>query len=228
MSRGWELMLSYSFETRITSGYSKAMEASGFKKILEDLKACGNPVSHPLLLPVLVLCKELSAKNYEVQHEQRRLPRTLENRLTQRYQMEPAANYRPETDPELDDISRQLANCQCIVLQERPQAWQNVVKRIRGAMEYYWSHLPQEKKSPELQDLHETLESRLDFLSVKLESLENYAHMTLERLNVHREVVSFSQSVEQSNMDWRAHLLDSRHWLEETIHLVMCADLISP
>lgn len=185
-------MLSYSFRTRITSGYSKAMETSGFKKILENLKACGNPVSHPLLLPVLVLCSELSAKNDEIQREQRRLLRTLENRLTQRYQMEPAAGYSPETDPELDDISRQLANCQCMVLQKRPQAWQNVVKRIRSALHYYWDHLPQElMPDPELQDLHETLESRLDFLSVKLEGLENYAHVTLERLNVHREVVSF-------------------------------------
>lgn len=183
-------MLSYSFKTRITSGYCKAMETYGFKKILENLKACGNPVSHPLLLPVLVLCSELSAKNDETQREQRRLLRTLENRLTQRYQMEPAAGYSPETDPELDDISRQLANCQCMVLQKRPQAWQNVVERIRSALDFYWVHLPHEQKSPELQDLHETLESRLDFLSVKLEGLENYAHVTLERLNVHREVVS--------------------------------------
>lgn len=196
-SRGWELMLSYSFQTKITSGYVKAMESYGFRDILENLKGCGNPVSHPLLLPVLVLCQELSAKNDEIQREQRRLLRTLEKRLTQRYQMEPAAGYSPETDPELDDISRQLANCQCIVLQKRPQAWQNVVNRIRSALQYYWDQLPPEQKSPELRNLHETLESRLDFLSVKLEGLENYAHVTLERFNVHREVVSNVSKIRQ-------------------------------
>lgn len=183
-------MLSYSLERRITSGYVKAMETHGFQQILDNLQACGNPVTHPLLLPVLILCHELSAKNDETQREQRRRLRTLENRLTQRYQMEPAAGYGPETDPELDDISRQLANCQCKVLQKRPQAWQNVVNRIRSALQYYWDRLPREHKSPGLQGLHETLESRLDFLSVKLEGLENYAHVTLERLDVHREVVS--------------------------------------
>lgn len=182
-------MLSYSFNTKITSGYVKAMETYGFKKIIDNLKGCGTPASHPLMLPVLVLCSELSANNDEIQREQRRLLRTLENRLTQRYQMEPAAGYNPETDPELDDISRQLANCQCMVLQKRPQAWQNVVRRVRSALQYYWERLPDEEKSFGLQGLHKILESRLDFLSVKLEGIENYAHVTLERLNVHREVV---------------------------------------
>lgn len=112
-------MLSYSFQTRITSGYVRTMETYGCRKILEYLKACGSSVSHPLLLPVLILGKELSAENDETQRERRRRLRTHENRLTQRYQMEPAAGYgSPETDPELDDISRQLlANCQCAVLQ---------------------------------------------------------------------------------------------------------------
>lgn len=166
------------------------METYEFKKIVETLKGCGNPVSHPLLLPVIVLCSELSTKNDETQREQRRVLRNLENSLTQRYKMEPAAGYTPQTDPELDDISRQLANCQCMVLQKRPQAWQNVVKRTRSALQFYWDELSTAEKSPELKDLHETLESRLDFLSVKLEGHEHYAHVSLERLNVHREVVS--------------------------------------
>lgn len=189
-SRGWELMLSHSFQTRITSGYIKAMETYKFKDILENLQGCGNPVSHPLLLPVLILCNEISAKNDEIQREQRRRLRTLENRLTQRYQMEPAAGYGPETDPELDDISGQLADCQCTVLQKRPQAWQNVVDRVRSALKCYWDHLPDKQKRPELQNLHESLESRLEFLSMKLEGLESYAYVTLERLNIHREVAS--------------------------------------
>lgn len=166
------------------------MESYGFKEILKTLKGCGNPVSHPLLLPVIVLCNELSEKNDEKQREQRRVLRELENRLTQRYRMEAAAGYGPETDPELDDISRQMAECYCVVLQKRPQAWQNVVKRATGALRSYWDQLPLVDRSPDLQDLHETLESRLDFLSAKLEGHENYAHVSLARLNVHREVVS--------------------------------------
>lgn len=189
-SRGWELMLSYSFRTRITSGYIKAMNTYGFKDILETLQGCGGPTSHPLLLPVLILCKELSATNDEAQREQRRRLRALEVRLTQRYQVEPAAGYGPETDPELDDISRQLADCQCKVLQKRPQAWATVVKEAQSALACFWERLPDGHKRPELQNLHETLESRLEFLSVKLEGLGNYAYVTLERLNIHREVAS--------------------------------------
>lgn len=193
-------MLSYSFETRITSGYVKAMEdhgfketpkgTYGFKEIMDTLKGCGHPVSHPLLLPVIVLCNELSAKNDETQRIQRRRLREIEKSLTGRYQMKPAAGYTPETDPELDDISRKLADCQCMVLQKRPQAWQNVIKGARSALQCYWDELSPVEKVAGLQDLHETLESRLDFLSVKLEGHEHYAHVSLERLNVHREVVS--------------------------------------
>lgn len=183
-------MLSYSFETRITSGYVKAMETFKFKTILQDLQACGRPVSHPLLLPVLVLCHELSSGNDEKQREQRRQLRKLENALSQRYQMLPAAHYGVETDPELDAISRQLANCQCEVLQKRPQAWQNVLDNVHRALEYFWLHLKEEEQgNPRLEELHRTLKSRLEFLSVKLEGIENYAHVSLERLSIHREVV---------------------------------------
>lgn len=183
-------MLSYSFEKNTTSGYFKAMENNKLQTVLDDLQACGKPASHPLLLPVLLLCHELSSTNDEGQREQRRILRNLEKALTQRYEMSPAAYFILQTDPELDQISRNLARCQCKVLQKRPQAWQNIIRTTRRALESFWFHLPKNKKSPALKDLHHTLSSRLAFLSVKLEGIENYAHVTLERLNIHREVVS--------------------------------------
>lgn len=191
-SRGWELMLSHSFEKNITSGYVRAMGSFKFQIILDDLQACGKPVSHPLLLPVLVLCHELSSTNDEKQRKQRRRLRRLENALSQRYEMTAAAHFGPETDPELDGVSRELADCQCEVLQKRPQAWQNVVKTTQAALQFFWQQIPEQEKTPALTDLHQTLESRLAFLTIKLEGVENYAHVTLERLSIHREVVSIA------------------------------------
>ncbi|CAN8095523.1 unnamed protein product [Discula destructiva] len=188
-SRGWELMLSYSPETNITSGYVRAMETFKFQEILVDLQACGKLASHPLLLPVLVLCHELSSVNDEEQREQRKKLRKLENALSQRYEITPAAHYGPETDVELDRVSRDLADCQCKVLQKRPQAWQNIIKATHAALEYYWQSLPDNKRTPAIHELHQTLASRLDFLSIKLKGIENYAHVTFERLNIHREVL---------------------------------------
>ncbi|KAL2283148.1 hypothetical protein FJTKL_10049 [Diaporthe vaccinii] len=188
-SRGREMLLSYSFVTDITSGYAKAVEEMKFKEVLDDLVLCGRPVSHPLLLPVLVLCHELSSKNDQKQRALRTELRTLDDALISRYSVTPAPHYGPEIDPELDNISKRIAVCQTEVLQKRPQAWQNVVNNVRRAAAYYWDHTPADKKSPELIDLHDTLMNRLDFLDVKLQGIENHAHVTLERLGVLREVV---------------------------------------
>lgn len=170
------------------------METAKFNPLLEELLLCGRPASHPLLLPVLVLCRELSSENDEKQRAQRKELRKLENALSSRYQVKPAARYGTETDLELDRISTQIANCQCEVLQKRPQAWQNVVCRVKDAALRFWYNLSEEKKDPALRGLHDTLLSRLEFLTVKLEGIENYAFVTLERLNIHREVVSESLS----------------------------------
>ncbi|ROV87777.1 hypothetical protein VMCG_10788 [Cytospora schulzeri] len=188
-SRGWEMMLSYSSSTGITSGYVKAMETAKFNTVLEELLLCGRPASHPLLLPVLVLCRELSSENDEKQRAQRKELRKLENALSSRYQVTPAARYGTETDLELDRISTQIANCQCEVLQKRPQAWQNVIRRAKEAANHFWHSLSKEKRDPALRELHDTLLNRLEFLTVKLEGIENYALVTLERLSIHREVL---------------------------------------
>lgn len=44
----------------------------------------------------------------------------------------------------------------------------------------------------QLQTLHQSLLRRLDFLAGKLDGLESYAHVSLERLKSQREVVSIS------------------------------------
>lgn len=183
------MLLSYSFDTGLTSGYVKATEKMSFRDVLDDLVFCGRPVSHPLLLPVLTLCNELSSNNDKKHREQRIELRRLERALLSRYAMAPAAHYGPVTDPDLDKISKTIADSQSIVLQKRPQAWQNVIDSVKCAAAEFWDHTPAEKKSPELEDLHETLINRLDFLTVKLQGIESYAYVTLERLGILREVV---------------------------------------
>lgn len=195
-------MLSFSFDTRLTSGYVKAKENMNFKKVLDSLILCGRPVSHPLLLPVLTLCNELSSKNDTKQREQRAELRKLDNALIARYTMAPAAHYTPPEDQELDKISNTIAVCQTEVLQKRPQAWQNVVDNVRKALTHFWDNVPADKKSPELMKMHSTLLDRLDFLTVKLQGIESYAHVTLERLSILREVVSCSRAMLIGRTRW--------------------------
>lgn len=189
------MMLSYSFDTGLTSGYVKAKEKMNFNKVLDDLVLCGRPVSHPLLLPILTLCNELSSKNDTKQREQRAELRKLDNALISRYTMAPAAHFTPPADQELDKLSNTIAVCQTEVLQKRSQAWQNVVDNVEKAMIHFWNNVPDEKRNPDLTKLHNSLLDRLNFLTVKLQGIENYAHVTLERLSILQEVVRYPREM---------------------------------
>lgn len=193
-SRGFEMTLSHSFTERMTSGYAKGTSSAKLDIIIAQLRACSTPVSHPILLPVLVLNRELSSENDQKQRAAREKVRELENQLTGRYTMDAATGHAPYEDLRLDTINRELAECQCQVMWKRPQAWRNVVKGVEEAAACFWDNLPIEQKTPSLQCLHRSILSRLDFIKVKLEGLDNYAHVSLERLNLQRDVVSRTKS----------------------------------
>lgn len=108
--------------------------------------------------------------------------------------MTPVPGYGPDTDLGLDKIDCELTDCQCQVLQKRPQAWKNAVTRMRKAATCFWKGLAEEEKTLDMKKLHHVIMDRLDFFSVKLEGLENYTHVSLERLNLQRQVVSVLES----------------------------------
>ncbi|ORY71048.1 uncharacterized protein BCR38DRAFT_415789 [Pseudomassariella vexata] len=188
-SRGWEMILSYSFNTRITSGYLKGTDSVEIETILRRLKACAQPTSHALLLPILVLGHEMSAKNDNTQRKIREQIRRLEDVLSGRYKVEAAAGYASDQDLTLDAINHDMVESHSQAMWKRPQAWQNVVTRLSKATDYYWEQLPEEEKTPELEGLHKVLLSRLDFVTAKLEGLKHYADVSLERLKLQREVM---------------------------------------
>ena len=198
ISRGWEMMLSYSFKTNLTSGYIKAApsHSSKVEKILGRLEACYTSTHHPLLLPLLALSNEFTHKHDSDQRELRRKLRKLESDLSKRYKPAepvPAESGRPHQEEGgrfLEDINWELADYQCKVMQKRPQAWQNVVQKMKSAMDKLRSEVQPDHKQNVL-EMHDSIIRRLDFLMAKLEGLEHYAHVTMERMHIQREVVGF-------------------------------------
>ncbi|KAK4187030.1 hypothetical protein QBC35DRAFT_553131 [Podospora australis] len=172
-SRGWEVMLSYCFKTRITSGFLKGtVSAKLEEEILPYLQQCSAPNAHPLLLPFLFLNSQLSSTNDIQQQESRETIRQLEKRLAQRYKTTAAPNFSPAED-------------------KRSQAWQNVVRKLQDAARQFWKQLsPEDRKLEGLRELHESIISRLKFISIKLDGLENYTHVSLERLALQWEVLN--------------------------------------
>ncbi|KAK0726002.1 hypothetical protein B0H67DRAFT_144609 [Lasiosphaeris hirsuta] len=200
-SRGWEMALSYSFRTRITSGYIRGTESARIGIMVESLQACAKTASHPFLLPVLMLGSDLSP----IESDQRVIRDTLRSLESAvgggRYNIEPAEGYGPETDIKLDQINRELADLQCRVMWKRPQAWQSAVGRLNDATMRFWERLPEEdRRGRDLESLHMTIQARLDFTTVRLEGLESYTQVSLERLNIQREVMNSFISQRESRL----------------------------
>ena len=190
-SRGWEMMLSYSFETGITSGYLKGTKNADIETLVKHhVQSCARSAGHPLFLPVLQLYRELPLDNDTRQRDFRHEVRKLEEELLNRY-YDPAAPVEEDRELILENIVSRLHHYQCEVLWKRPQTWRNVVKRMMKANKRFQDELlKKHQQNPPMQRVHQTISSRLDFLEAKLDGLDGYTQITLDRMNMLRGLVS--------------------------------------
>ncbi|KAM0343276.1 hypothetical protein ACHAPU_008726 [Fusarium lateritium] len=200
-TRGWETLLSYSFKTGITTGFIKGTPSSEVEKSLYHLKACADQVGHPMLLPIIIITYDLSPENDEKQRKARHWLRRLENAVSLRNEVEEQEQYFQNGLIDIDGLNRDLVECHGNVMWKRPQAYEALVKEMEKAMEtfrFVWLTLApaaeeqdeaERKHRKEIEKLHRSMMSRLDFYKVKLKGLENYIHTTLERLKVQREAL---------------------------------------
>ncbi|RYO74422.1 hypothetical protein DL764_010825 [Monosporascus ibericus] len=197
-TRGWEIMLSYAFNTGITTGYVKGTSSSDIEESLEHLKACRSEVGHPLLLPVIILSHDLSETSDVRQRSARDWLRRLENAITLRDEIEEREVY---TDFDVDGINRDLVECHSQVLWKRPQAYKEIVSDVRGAMEQYAKYVQDKRFLPHLKALQGSMLARLDFYRVKLTGMEHYAHTTLERLHIQRQALYNIMAQKESKLN---------------------------
>ncbi|KAI0481436.1 hypothetical protein F4859DRAFT_419704 [Xylaria cf. heliscus] len=185
-TRGWEIMLSYSFNTGITTGFVKGTASSDINLALQNLASCRTEVGHPMLLPTIILLHDLSAKIDIRQREARDWLRRLENAITMRQEIDEKEVY---TDFDVDGINRDLVECHSQVLWKRPQAYQEIIKEMKAAMSKFKDMAREEKYTKKMKNLHSSMTSRLEFHRVKLTGQEHYIHTTLERLNIQRQAL---------------------------------------
>ncbi|XXH05082.1 cAMP-dependent protein kinase catalytic subunit [Hypoxylon texense] len=196
-TRGWEIMLSYSYNTGITTGFVKGTESSDITTSLRQLTACFAEVGHPLLLPIIILSHDLSSQNDKRQREARDWLRRLENAITLRNEIDEKEVY---SDFDVDGINRDLVECHSRVLWKRPQAYQEIVKEFKEAMTKFIENVPAERNT-NLKTLHSSMLSRLDFYRVKLTGMEHYIHTTLERLHIQRQALYNIMAQKESKLN---------------------------
>jgi hypothetical protein len=194
MTRGWELMLSHSFRTNITTGYAKGTPSSDMIESIRHLNACASQILHPLLLPVIILSHDLSIKTDQKQREARDWLRNLEHAVSMRAEVcEEESRYVQESMVDLDQINRDLVECHSQVLWKRPQAYQEIIKGFYTAMDRFWDRARDDPAyggpGGDMDKLHRSMLARLEFYNAKLKGIENYAHITLERLTIQRAAV---------------------------------------
>ncbi|KAF4121232.1 hypothetical protein GMORB2_2194 [Geosmithia morbida] len=202
-TRGWEMMLSHSLKTGLTTGYIKGTPSSSVAKALRQAVACAHEVSHPMFLPVLMLGYDLGTTNDQKQRDARDWIRRLENAVSMRDEVHESETYFQDGFLEIDGLSRDLVECHGHVMWRRPQAYTAVCAEMDVAMDAFsrtrtamLSSFPREEEEEEeaarnaaVSRIHHSLSSRIRFYKVKLKGLESYIHTTLARLKVQREAL---------------------------------------
>ena len=218
-TRGWELMLSHSFRTGITTGFAKGTESSDMLESIRHLKICSGQAMHPMLLPLIILSHDLSAKTDQKQREARDWLRKLEHAVSMRNEIVEDEGYVRDAIMDLDQINRDLVECHSQVLWKRPQAYQEIIESMEKAMERFWDSAKDDEKygglRGEVYKLHRSMNSRLEFYRAKLKGIENYAHTTLERLTIQRAAVSESSlysCILRQDFSTRPSILNALHF----------------
>jgi len=176
-------------KTGLTTGFCKGTTTSDLDECIEQLKACASDISHPLLLPVIICCHELSIPKVDTkQRETREWLRRLEHVTTRPYPGDEDLSLL-EGGKYLDAVNRDLVACHSQVLWKRPAAYLNIVASMNEAMEIFEESLPQEKRDAKMERLHFSFSSRLKFYKTKLQGLESYSSTTWSRLEVQRNLV---------------------------------------
>ncbi|KAI1151374.1 hypothetical protein F4825DRAFT_462610 [Nemania diffusa] len=208
-TRGWEIMLSYSFKTGITTGFVKGTPTSDINDAINHLIACQSDVGHPMLLPMIILSLDLSIKVDIRQRDARNWLRRLENAITMRNEIDKKDEYEHF---DVDGINRDLVECHSQVLWKRPQAYQEIIKEMKAAMDKFKGAMDNleipvnadkstEKRVKKLKALHGSMGSRLEFYRVKLTGQEHYIHTTLERLHIQRQALYNIMTQKESKLN---------------------------
>ncbi|EFX00464.1 hypothetical protein CMQ_7466 [Grosmannia clavigera kw1407] len=202
VSRGWEMALSYSFDSKITSGFAKGTESAELAAVLGQMSACASPTAHPLLLPVLMLCNEISTSNDLRQRDLRHELREVETGISNRYPTKEQPGPEQKANQiNLDTLHSRLTECHCNILWKNPKAWKGVATELRKAAKLFWNTIPVEQKDLGFAALHKELLNRLDFVSTKLDGLDCYKDVSIQRLDLQRDVMSSIISHRESRIN---------------------------
>lgn len=189
-TRGWEVLLSHEIKTCITTGFCKGTPSSYLGECLKDLQGCVLEIGHPLLLPFLILSREASFKTEMRQLDARDWLRRIENAVSIRSQIRDKVAYIKDGAVDLDSINRDLVECHAQVLWKNSVSNLQVIEEFKKIMDVFYKKLSNHQRGGNVQKIHASIASKLEFYKNRMQGIENYSNTTLQRLEIQRSLVS--------------------------------------
>ncbi|RDL30390.1 Uncharacterized protein BP5553_10268 [Venustampulla echinocandica] len=186
-TRGWELILGHNINTAITTGFLKGTPSSDIVECIKHLKSGIADISHPLILPLIILGHDSSSKAEIKQREARDWLRRLEYAIIARRMTDPdLENYVENGVMDVEAINRDLTECNSQVLWKRPEAYLRIVESMELTATKFINILSVSRRNESIEILQTRILSRLDLYRKKWQGMETYSNTTLKRLDLQR------------------------------------------
>jgi hypothetical protein len=196
MTQGWELMLSYDFQTRITHGYCKGTASSDVAESIQWLKGCIDEIQHPLVFPLIMFSHESSFRTDIKQRDARDWLRRIEHAVSMRVEVNEEGErvvYVKDGVVDFDALNRDLVECQAQILWKRPVVYLDIIDTMKAAGEAFIDTLSKVDKISEITEIKSIqarILSRLEFYRKRWLGTATYADTTMQRLEIQRSSVS--------------------------------------
>ncbi|KAK1721316.1 uncharacterized protein BDZ83DRAFT_630143 [Colletotrichum acutatum] len=189
-TRGWELILSYSFKRRETTGFVKWTPTADIVECLSNLRDCVLDINHPLLIPSIIMSDLVATSDEVKQREARTSIRQLEKAISVNDDTT-GFYYSKDGTIDLRTVASDLTEHHRRILHRPPKLYSKVIDALEAATDCFWAHIDPTDKTKALKRLHATLKDRFHCHRVRLVGLEKYVSISVERLNIQRSMVSF-------------------------------------
>ncbi|KAK1640786.1 hypothetical protein BDP81DRAFT_310936 [Colletotrichum phormii] len=189
-TRGWELILSYSFKRLETTGFVKWTPTADITECLSNLRDCVLDISHPLLIPSIIMSGLVATTDEVKQREARTSIRQLEKAISVNDDTT-GVYYAKDGTIDLRAVASDLTEHHRRILHRPPKLYSKVIDSLEAATDCFWANIDSADKTKALDRLHATLKDRFQCHRVRLVGLEKYVSISVERLNIQRSMVSF-------------------------------------
>jgi hypothetical protein len=177
---GYMLLMSHRYYRTSSTviGFYKGARSPSTDSYVEHLRASAQEISHPMLLPILVLSSRIGPRQEGHQRDARLALRKVEYVLAEHMWSHVPVSM------SLDEINAHLVACHAKVW-KNPAAYHNVIDKVEMILRdiILYSTYP---RGNVFRDINQRYLSRVAFMRERLRGIESYCHTTLAKIEMDR------------------------------------------